>query len=58
MPRRYADYADCFYVWNKLSSLGSFITVLSVLFFVVIVWEALVAQRSAMFSFHNSVNLE
>lgn len=58
MPRRYADYADCFYVWNKLSSLGSFMTVLSVLFFVVIVWEALVAQRATMFSFHNSVNLE
>jgi heme/copper-type cytochrome/quinol oxidase subunit 1 len=58
MPRRYADYPDCFYVWNKLSSLGSFITVISVIFFVVILWEAFVAQRAFMFSFHSSVHLD
>jgi len=36
MPRRYADYPDCFYAFNKISSLGSFLTILSVLLFVVI----------------------
>jgi cytochrome c oxidase subunit 1 len=58
MPRRYSDYPDCYYVWNKISSLGSFITVLSVMFFVVILWEAFVTQRSTMFVYHNSVHLE
>lgn len=36
MPRRYADYPDCFYAWNKVSSLGSFMTVISVVVFLVI----------------------
>jgi heme/copper-type cytochrome/quinol oxidase subunit 1 len=36
MPRRYADYPDMFYAYNKVSSLGSFVTVLRVMLFVVI----------------------
>jgi len=36
MPRRYSDYPDCFYAFNKISSLGSFLTILSVMLFVVI----------------------
>lgn len=58
MPRRYADYPDCFYAWNKLSSLGSFITVFRVFFFVVILWERFVTQRSVMFVYNSSVHLE
>lgn len=58
MPRRYADYPDCFYAWNKVSSLGSFITVFSVFFFVVILWERFVTQRTVMFTFNSPVHLE
>jgi cytochrome c oxidase subunit 1 len=58
IPRRYADYPDCYYVWNKISSLGSFITVFSVLFFIVILWEAFITQRSVIFTFQRSVHLE
>ena len=58
MPRRYADYSDAFYAWNKVSSLGSFITVLSVMLFVLILWEAFVTRRSVMFVNHSNVNLE
>lgn len=58
MPRRYADYSDCFYTWNKVSSFGSFMTILSVLLFVVILWEAFIAQRASVFTFHNNTHLE
>jgi heme/copper-type cytochrome/quinol oxidase subunit 1 len=58
MPRRYSDYSDCFYAWNKVSSLGSFITILRVILFVVMLWEAFVTQRTVMFSYHNNVHLE
>nr|WOV68818.1 cytochrome c oxidase subunit 1 [Brachionus falcatus] len=58
MPRRYADYADCYYVWNKISSFGSFLTIFSVMLFIVILWEAFVVRRTVMFTYHNSVHLE
>ncbi len=58
MPRRYSDYPDCFYVWNKVSSLGSFITVLRVMFFVVILWERMVTQRSVIRIGASPVHLE
>jgi heme/copper-type cytochrome/quinol oxidase subunit 1 len=58
MPRRYSDYSDCFYAWNKVSSLGSFMTMLRVILFVVILWEAFVTHRTVMFTFHRNVHLE
>jgi len=58
MPRRYSDYSDCFYVYNQLRSLGSFMTVLRVLLFVVILWESLFTGRSVIIISHNSTSLE
>lgn len=58
IPRRYADYPDCFYAYNKISSLGSFITIISVALFVVILWEAFVMKRTVIFTYHSSVHLE
>ncbi len=58
IPRRYSDYSDCFYFWNKVSSLGSFITILSVVIFVVILWESLVTHRTVIFTYHRNVNLD
>jgi cytochrome c oxidase subunit 1 len=58
MPRRYADYPDCMHFWNKVSSLGSFITVLRVILFVVILWEGFVTQRTVLWTYHHSTHLE
>jgi len=58
MPRRYSDYPDRFVVYNKLSSLGSTLTVLRVLLFVIILWEALVSHRSITFNMAPSSGLE
>jgi cytochrome c oxidase subunit 1 len=58
MPRRYSDYGDVFYAWNKVSSLGGFITIISVLLFVVILWEAFITQRVVLAHHHSSSQLE
>lgn len=45
IPRRYSDYPDAITIWNVLSSVGSIIAFVSLLIFIVILWEALAAQR-------------
>jgi cytochrome c oxidase subunit 1 len=49
MPRRYMDYPDGFSYWNRISSLGSLISVVGVAFFVVIIWEAIVRERFVLY---------
>lgn len=44
MPRRYSDYPDVFVCWNVVSSLGSILSLLAVVFLVYLVWEALVCK--------------
>jgi cytochrome c oxidase subunit 1 len=41
MPRRIIDYPDAFAGWNMIASVGSTISVISLLFFFYIVYEAL-----------------
>ncbi len=47
MPRRIPDYPDAFAGWNFVSSIGSYISVASTLFFLAIAVWALVAGRKA-----------
>nr|ADK97569.1 cytochrome c oxidase subunit 1 [Peripatoides sp. DVL-2010] len=58
MPRRYSDYPDIFMSWNIVSSIGSFISLFSVLFFIYIIWESLISQRFIMWSSHISSSVE
>lgn len=39
IPRRYCDYPDGFTYWNTVCSLGRLVTVISIVFFVFIIWE-------------------
>lgn len=48
MPRRYSDYPDVYRVWNWVSSLGSLISLVSVLMFLVIVWEGFRRKRGVV----------
>nr|ABM65771.1 cytochrome c oxidase subunit 1 [Nucula nucleus] len=50
MPRRYSDYPDCYMKWNVVSSFGSMISFVAVLYFMFILWESFISQRSFMFS--------
>lgn len=45
IPRRYSDYPDRFISWNLVARVGSTISVVSVLYFILILWEALVRHR-------------
>lgn len=58
IPRRYSDYPDCYYLWNKVSSFGSYVTLIGVMLFVVILWEGFISQRCLMSTFISNTNLE
>ncbi len=40
LPRRYSDFPDSFAGWNFISSVGSMISLVGVLWFLYIIWDA------------------
>nr|YP_010610644.1 cytochrome c oxidase subunit I [Cirrothauma murrayi]WAP91399.1 cytochrome c oxidase subunit I [Cirrothauma murrayi] len=58
MPRRYSDYPDCYTKWNIVSSMGSLLSLTAIMFFMFIVWESLISQRTVIWSLHLSSSLE
>lgn len=53
MPRRYSDFPDMYQTWNYVSSVGSIISILGVLIFAGIIWEALRRARNLTNSLHS-----
>nr|CAD89350.1 cytochrome c oxidase subunit I [Phauda bicolor] len=58
MPRRYSDYPDAFISWNIISSLGSYISFLSILLILLIIWESMIYQRIIIFPFNMLSSIE
>jgi cytochrome c oxidase subunit 1 len=58
IPRRYVDYPDTFALWNLISSLGSLISTIAVIFLFFILWERLVRQRNILTPIYRSRLLE
>ena len=58
IPRRYSDYPDRFILWNVVARIGSIISVVSVLYFLFILWEALVRHRPAVSRIHIRTRIE
>nr|YP_009258829.1 cytochrome c oxidase subunit I [Aradus compar]AFI54696.1 cytochrome c oxidase subunit I [Aradus compar] len=50
MPRRYSDYPDTYTKWNTVSSLGSTISIISMIMFIGIIWESISTNRVMMFT--------
>lgn len=46
IPRRYVDYPDTFFTWNLISSFGSILSLVGVIFLFFIVWESIVSKRT------------
>lgn len=58
MPRRYSDYPDAYTTWNVISTIGSTISLLGILFFFFIIWESLVTQRQVLFPIQLNSSIE
>lgn len=58
MPRRYCDYPDSFTFFNFVSSLGSIITLVSIVFFFYILWESFSSSRLISFFYSYRVWVE
>nr|YP_010560306.1 cytochrome c oxidase subunit I [Euxiphydria potanini]UYW35396.1 cytochrome c oxidase subunit 1 [Euxiphydria potanini] len=54
MPRRYSDYPDAYLCWNMISSIGSMISLISIIMFIIIIWESFSSNRQIIFS--NNLN--
>nr|YP_009971826.1 cytochrome c oxidase subunit I [Epipedocera atra]QNH68713.1 cytochrome c oxidase subunit 1 [Epipedocera atra] len=58
MPRRYSDYPDAFTLWNIVSSIGSIISLTSVVFLIFILWESMVSHRKAIAGMNKVSSIE
>nr|YP_009630614.1 cytochrome c oxidase subunit I [Rhopalopsole bulbifera]QBR55134.1 cytochrome c oxidase subunit I [Rhopalopsole bulbifera] len=58
MPRRYSDYPDAYTAWNVVSSIGSTISFIGVLFLLFIIWESMVTNRLAIFPLQMTSSIE
>nr|WEP24850.1 cytochrome c oxidase subunit I [Idiocerus sp.] len=58
MPRRYSDYPDIYMSWNVISSLGSMISMISIMMMLFIIWESMISKRVAIYSNNNMSSIE
>nr|QTC30735.1 cytochrome oxidase subunit 1 [Psyttalia lounsburyi] len=58
MPRRYSDYPDMYLSWNMVSSIGSIITLISMIMFIFLLWESLVSERCVVSLKFSSSSIE
>lgn len=58
IPRRYSDYPDAYTAWNVVSTIGSTISFLGIIYLFYIIWESLVSQRHVIFPIQLNSSIE
>nr|YP_009654837.1 cytochrome c oxidase subunit I [Placosternum urus]QCI09405.1 cytochrome c oxidase subunit I [Placosternum urus] len=58
MPRRYSDYPDSYTGWNIISSIGSIMSMISIILFITILWESMISKRMLLFSENMTSSIE
>ena len=58
IPRRYSDFPDRFNCWNIISSLGSILSFFRIIYFLFIIWERIISNRTILFPIQLSSSLE
>nr|QEI26519.1 cytochrome c oxidase subunit I [Eurydema ventralis] len=58
MPRRYSDYPDSYTGWNIISSIGSIMSMIGIIMFIMILWESIMSKRVLLFSENMSTSIE
>jgi cytochrome c oxidase subunit 1 len=58
MPRRYSDYPDSYTSWNIVSSIGSTLSFIRIIFFIIIIWERIISNKVNIFSNHLNSSIE
>nr|YP_010222616.1 cytochrome c oxidase subunit I [Plautia lushanica]UCC46079.1 cytochrome c oxidase subunit I [Plautia lushanica] len=58
MPRRYSDYPDSYTSWNIISSIGSIMSMIGIIIFVMIMWESIISKRIVLFNEHMTPSIE
>lgn len=58
IPRRYRDYPDIYLSWNIISSIGSIISIISLIILSFSIWESIASKRLIISIFFLSPSLE
>nr|UEP13599.1 cytochrome c oxidase subunit I [Betasyrphus serarius] len=58
MPRRYSDYPDAYTTWNVVSTIGSTISLVGIIMFMIIVWKSMIKQRQIIYTMQLNSSIE
>nr|YP_009485683.1 cytochrome c oxidase subunit I [Carbula sinica]AVZ00819.1 cytochrome c oxidase subunit I [Carbula sinica] len=58
MPRRYSDYPDAYTSWNIVSSIGSIMSMIGIIIFIIILWESIIMKRISVFNENMTTSIE
>nr|YP_004934857.1 cytochrome c oxidase subunit I [Paracladura trichoptera]AET13108.1 cytochrome c oxidase subunit I [Paracladura trichoptera] len=58
MPRRYSDYPDIYLTWNVISTIGSTMSFLGIIYFIYIIWDSMIMKRTSIYPIQLNSSIE